>query len=303
MVRKEPDQARGGGVRSVGLVGCPLPAGQGRTRQAQLPPAALQRTPGHGCLPGPSQPQGTPHAEDGGTGSPAHTAAEMLSSQGRPEPGRTEGKGTARLLGTPGLRGSQGCSVPLSSKVVINVRKVPELSLQPGRGAGPATHPGHWPRCITQQTASAGAGAQPFIPHSDTSCHLQRNYSGSFRITAITWRLLPDCITVYPGSCAPCAASTAASAAPRAEEGARPGVCQPPAPSGSAAPSSFCLHPGGGQENSAACTQPLCPVTAKRAGARMQERGGCAIPPPREAVGRDGRGPGVLCCSSGGSRE
>ena len=132
-------------------------------------------------------PRGPPTQKMGAPAAP-HTQqqTETLSSQGRPEPDRTEGKGTARLLGTPGPHGSRGCSVPLSSKVVINVRKAPELSLQPGRGAGPATHPGHWPRCITQQTASAGAGAQPFIPHSYTSCHLQRNYSGSFQITAIT---------------------------------------------------------------------------------------------------------------------
>lgn len=142
-------------------------AGQGRTRQAQLPAAVLQKAPGHDCLLGPSEPQGTPGAEDGVTSSPASTAASRDAQlPRRAEPGRTEGKGMARLPGTLALHGSWVCSIPLVGKVIINVRKAPELSLQPGRRACPATRPSHWHRRITQQTVSAGACAQPFIPHS-----------------------------------------------------------------------------------------------------------------------------------------
>lgn len=170
----------------MGLAGCPLPAGQSRTRQAQFPPAALQKAPGHGWLRGLSQPQGMPCAEDGGSGSPAGTAASGDARlPGRAEPGRMEGKGMARLPGTSGLRSSWGCSVLISGKVVINVRKVPELSLQ--REGGPATRPGRWHGHVTQQTVSAGACSQPFIPRSYTSCHLQKTLQ----------RLLPQLLQLH----------------------------------------------------------------------------------------------------------
>lgn len=195
----------------------------------------------------------------------------MLGSQGRPVPGRTEGKGMARLLGTLALRSSQGCSVPISSKVVINAKEALELSLQLGRGAAPATHPGHSHGCITQQTASAAAFHPPFLYQLPFAKEIIVAPSG---ITAITWRVSSP--TTLQRTQAP--AHPVLPAPQRvAEEGASPGACQS---STQQEHSSLilCLHPGGGQEISAACTQSLCPVMANSARAGMQERGGYAIP-------------------------
>jgi len=82
---------------------------------------------------------GDPRAEEGAPAAPhAQQQTEPLGSRGA-RASQDGGHGHGQAAGDPVQQ--PGLLWPLGGEVFSNVRKVPELSLQLGRGGGPATPP------------------------------------------------------------------------------------------------------------------------------------------------------------------